>query len=490
VSGAADRLIGSVIAGRYEVVRVIGKGGMGTIYEVKNTRLGRSFALKTLSGGDDEDVLARFRREAEIVAKLRHPNILEVVDWDTLDDGSPCMVMEYLVGEDLAKRLRDRGQLAWTELAGVADQVLAALAVAHRAGVVHRDLKPQNIFLARDDAGEERVKLLDFGISKLRDARTFTTTDAKVIGTPMYMPPEQAEGRQDDIGPPTDVWAMGAILYEAAAGKPAFFAPSIPAILYRVCHDRPTPLTQLRPDTPAALAELIEHALTRELDKRLASAEQMRADLRAAFGGEPVLRSAHVITPAAGVRTLGPLATAETIGPGAAPAVTAPSQPRARWPWIAAIGGVAAVAVAVLMLWPSGDNEPSPPPPPRPAPAAPAPPIVEAPAPPAAPAKVTITITSKPSGADVFRMPSEVKVGVTPWTGELERVDGSGVFLVKKPGFVDRQIELDLRTSGDTTVELARIAAHAPAVHVTQPPPPNPGRKKGEPIDPFSKVKP
>src|SRR5262252_9751155 len=118
-TAVADPMIGSVIGDRYEVVRKIAKGGMGTIYEVRNVGLGRSFALKTLTAeaAEDFEVLVRFRREAEIVAKLRHPNIVEVVDWDTLDDGSPCMVMEYLVGDDLAHRLRDRGQLAWPEIA-------------------------------------------------------------------------------------------------------------------------------------------------------------------------------------------------------------------------------------------------------------------------------------------------------------------------------------------------------------------------------------
>src|SRR5262249_38747262 len=156
-----------------------------------------SFALKTLTAeaAEDFEVLVRFRREAEIVAKLRHPNIVEVVDWDNVD-GVPYLVMEYLRGEPLKTRIQ-RGPLAWPDLALIADQMMSALAVAHRAGVVHRDLKPENIFLTRDDSGEERAKLLDFGISKLRDSKTFATTDARLLGTPAYMAPEQAEGRTD-----------------------------------------------------------------------------------------------------------------------------------------------------------------------------------------------------------------------------------------------------------------------------------------------------
>src|SRR5262249_30866983 len=159
----------------------------------------------------------------------------------------------YLRGEPLAMRLRAEKALPWEQIGEVGDQVLAALSVAHRAGVVHRDLKPENIFLALDDAGREHVKLLDFGISKLRDSKTFATTDARVLGTPAYMAPEQAEGRHDLIGPGTDVWAMGAILYEMVTGTVAFAAPSTPAILYRVCHGEPDPLRERRPDAPPAL---------------------------------------------------------------------------------------------------------------------------------------------------------------------------------------------------------------------------------------------
>src|SRR6185503_1822821 len=128
------------------------------------------------------------------------------------------------------------GQLAWPQLARVADQVLAALSIAHANGIVHRDLKPQNIFLAQDDSGDERVKLLDFGVSKVRDSKSLVTTDARLLGTPAYMSPEQSEGRADDIGTHTDVWAVGTILQEMATGEMAFGGPSLPSVLYKVCH--------------------------------------------------------------------------------------------------------------------------------------------------------------------------------------------------------------------------------------------------------------
>lgn len=548
MSRAVDPLIGSVIAERYEVVREIGKGGMGTIYEVRNTRLGRSFALKTLSSGAQEgEVLARFRREAEIVAKLNHPNILDVVDWDMLEDGSPCMIMEYLRGEDLATRVREGGPLSWPDFARIADQVLAALSVAHRAGVVHRDLKPQNIFLAADDNGDERVKLLDFGISKLRDSRTFTTTDTKVLGTPAYMPPEQAEGRQEDVGPASDVWAMGAILYEMASGKVAFDGPSIPAILYMVCHGRPQPLAELRRDAPAHLLAVIEHALTPNVADRLGSADQLRAELRRALARvegvswsdplrsrtSPIIgQRAPTSTPVSGVPVIaqivdtGPVAMGATIavthepklaiGSALTPPVTsaplalstaaptgiqvgssATTSPRR---WRITVVSVAVLVVGILGLnaLRSSSHEPHPSASPMTMSSPPVTlPVIPPPIalPPTVPAQVPVTIISTPPGADVFRLPSEARVGFTPWSGQLERAEGTAVFVLKKRGFADSRVEIDQRTGGPANVELSRAAtavapitkAPTPITPIPVPPlPTHPVRGKGEPVDPFA----
>jgi serine/threonine protein kinase len=524
VSPAVDPLIGAVIAGRYEVVRVIGQGGMGTIYEVRNTRLGRSFALKTLSDSANDEVLGRFRREAEIVAKLNHPNILDVVDWDTLEDGSPCMVMEYLRGEDLSERVRLGGPLTWPIFARIADQVLAALAVAHRAGVVHRDLKPQNIFLAADDNGDERVKLLDFGISKLKDARTYHTTDAKVMGTPAYMPPEQAEGRQEDIGPASDIWAMGTILYEMATGKVAFEGVSIPAILYKVCHGRPRPLVELRPDTPPALIAVIEHALQPKLSDRLGTAEQLRADMRAAMSNlqgiswpeplrsrtSPAGKSSPAITPVSGVPIAiprkvdsGPVATGPTIATpsqpkvaqGTAPTVAAgsvdlrvPKPARRLWSIVIPILALAIVGIVGFVASRSStDPAPeAPPSEPAPPPKAVVAPVATAPTETVTtPAKIEITINSTPDHADVFRIPSDVKVGETPWTSALDKADGAGVFVIKKQGFNDGRVEIDLSTGGSAHVELIKIVGRP----VKSPTHSQPDRRKGEPVNPFERKK-
>jgi serine/threonine-protein kinase len=284
-SARIDPLVGQVVGDKYEVVRLIGKGGMGAVYEVRHRELGSSFALKKLNPDllDDAESLTRFRREAQVVAKFRHPGIVGVSDWENLEDGSPCIIMELLTGEDLGRRLK-RGGLPWAALARIADQVLAALAVAHRAGIVHRDLKPQNIFLARDDSGEERPKILDFGLSKVRGAGV-TTTSERLLGTPSYMSPEQADGQAANLGPETDVWAMGAILYEMAAGRQAFSAPSIPAVLYRICFGQVDPLPKLRPDAPPAFVDLVGRALSRDPTRRLRTVDELRAGLREALAG-------------------------------------------------------------------------------------------------------------------------------------------------------------------------------------------------------------
>jgi eukaryotic-like serine/threonine-protein kinase len=283
-AASQEALIGQVIGGRYEVVRLIGKGGMGAIYEVRNTRLGRSFAIKTLSleAAAHASRLQRFRREADVIARIKHPNIVEVIDWESLEDGSPAIVMEYLRGEDLAHRLA-RGPLAWPVLARIADQMLAAVSVAHAHGIVHRDLKPDNVFLALDDAGDERVKLLDFGVSKVRDTQGLVTTEDRLLGTPAYMSPEQADGRVSDIGAHSDVWAIGAILHEMATGEVAFSAPSVPSILYKICCGAPASLVDGRPDAPPAFVDVVSAALSRVPERRIGDATVLRARLREAL---------------------------------------------------------------------------------------------------------------------------------------------------------------------------------------------------------------
>jgi serine/threonine-protein kinase len=243
------------------------------VFLAQHLRLpGKQVAVKVLRVGDHvgPDLHVRFRREAEIASRLGHPNIVEVLDFDTLEDGSPFLVLEYLRGESLADRLR-RGRLTLEEVFSFTRQMGSALQTAHRAGVVHRDLKPANIFLVPTDSGGvvgERVKLLDFGISKVMSSETLQTQEAVLIGTPQYMSPEQAQGQNSRIDARTDLFALGGIVFEMISGMTPFGGGSLAQIIYRVVHEPPVSLTTLMPELPPNVPKAVARALEKNPDHR------------------------------------------------------------------------------------------------------------------------------------------------------------------------------------------------------------------------------
>jgi eukaryotic-like serine/threonine-protein kinase len=294
-----DPLLDTVVNGRYHVVRRLGEGGMSVVYEVQHVKLKRQFALKRLLPMlmGNEEALIRFEREAELLASLHHPNVVEITDWDTLPDGSPFMILEFLHGAHIRVRI-DRAPLSWDAIGRIGDQTMSALQLAHRIGITHRDLKPENIFTSIDDSGEERVKLLDFGVSKLRGLGRTTGVHA-LLGTPSYMSPEQAQGQTDLIGPSTDVWAMGTILYEMATQRVAFTGETLAQTLTNITGGRPQPIQNLRADAPAAFVELVERAISLDAERRIVTIEELRAGLRSALEGRR-----GMATPVSGVHTL------------------------------------------------------------------------------------------------------------------------------------------------------------------------------------------
>ncbi len=241
-------LVGETLGDAYRVVRLMGEGAMGGIYEARQLRLDKRVAIKVLARelAANGEALLRFHREAEITSQLGHPHIINVFDFGTTDNGQPYLVMEYLEGEDLANQLHRKGSLSLPPTVRITKQVASALAETHAKGVVHRDLKPANMFIVRVQ-GEDFAKVLDFGISKVRAASTALTNASTLMGTPMYMAPEQAKG-DIELDHLTDQWALACITFEMLAGRPPFVGDDTAALLYQVVHEEPPRLSNFVKD--------------------------------------------------------------------------------------------------------------------------------------------------------------------------------------------------------------------------------------------------
>lgn len=269
--------VGSVVADTYVLERLLGEGGMGAVYLAKHIRLpGKLVAVKVLHAHTDHESFARFRREAEIASRLGHPNIVGVSDFNTLADGTPFLILEYLQGESLSKRIGN-GPMGLAEARSILAQIAGGLGAAHAQGVVHRDLKPDNIILVPVEMGDvrfEQVKILDFGISKIRGSSTVHTMDSTVLGTPLYMSPEQALGENSTSDARTDIYALGVIAYEMLAGVPPFIGDSPIRLMYQVIHDTPPSLSKHRQDLPAHIVDAVHKALAKKQEDRFASTRE------------------------------------------------------------------------------------------------------------------------------------------------------------------------------------------------------------------------
>ena len=258
--------------GRYRVVRCIGVGGMGAVYEAVHDDLEKRVALKTLhpSMAREPEARARFLREGRAASRIRHPNVVEVFDVGQHDD-TLFLVMEHLAGEDLAALIAREGPLSVERLVDLILPVIAAVATAHEEGVVHRDLKPENIFLAQTRNGAVQPKVLDFGISKVTGAPNAQriTGASSMIGTPLYMSPEQAQGAAVDGR--SDQYAIGVILFECATGHVPFNAPELYPLLHAIVLGQHASPRSLRPELPADFEAVIERAMARDADRRYES---------------------------------------------------------------------------------------------------------------------------------------------------------------------------------------------------------------------------
>ena len=281
-------LLGRIVAGKYVIRRVLGQGGMGTVFEAEHAAIGRLVALKVLhpSRARRRDSIRRFYREARAAAAIGHPNICEVYDLGSLDDGSPYLVMEKLAGETLADRIAVEGGLPFDAVLDLLVQVLSALTAAHAKRIVHRDVKPENVFLGSRIGLPPIVKLLDFGISKVMATgngppeELDLTRTGMVMGTPYYMSPEQARGDRD-LDPRVDIYACGVILYEALTGRRPFVAANYNALLLQILSGMPRPARDLRPALPSGFDPVIERAMARDREDRYASARDFELALLA-----------------------------------------------------------------------------------------------------------------------------------------------------------------------------------------------------------------
>ncbi len=280
---------------RYTIVRELGRGGMGVVYEARQVGLNRTVALKMILSGAHAgaDTIRRFRAEAEVVARLRHPNIVQIYEIDEAD-GLPYFALEYVAGGTLEQRLAS-GPLPVAEAVRIAELLAGAVAVAHEAFIVHRDLKPANILLTEVPLTAEGLpaggqpsgepKVTDFGLAKLIEGDDGRTATGSVLGTPNYMAPEQAEGRVMAIGPPTDVWALGAVLYAMLTGRPPFKGDSTLQTLDHVRFKQPEPPRRVRPEVPRGLEAVCLKCLAKNPADRYPTAAALAADLaRVRFG--------------------------------------------------------------------------------------------------------------------------------------------------------------------------------------------------------------
>ena len=346
-AAAEDSLIGQALDNKYRIVRVIGQGGMGVVYEAEHTTLGKRVAIKLMleKYTGDSEAVARFTREALAASRIGNPHIIDVMDIGTAPDGRSYVVMELLSGQPLSKVIEDGGPMPPQRAISVMRQVLKAVGAAHAKGIVHRDLKPDNIFLLPQGDSGDFVKLLDFGISKMIDpdmqvAATKLTTTGVEMGTPLYMAPEQAMGAEIDHL--ADLYACGVIMYEMLAGKPPFDGATYAVLVAKLLTTEPTLLSDIRPGLSPKLVSAVHRVLEKDPQNRFPSAEAFAAAL-------PQLTSASAME------------LAHTQASGKRAVVRKPGSKTGKGPLLAAslamLGGVATATVIIVMTTRSGGSE-------------------------------------------------------------------------------------------------------------------------------------
>jgi serine/threonine protein kinase len=409
--GDDDEMIGVTLNDRYEVTRKLGQGGMGAVYEAKHTLIGKRVAVKVLldKHAEKDQVVARLKQEARLASSIGHDNIVDITDFGITDAGRTFVVMEYLDGESLGEAIGKLGRIREVRAIHICSQIASALSAAHKKGIVHRDIKPDNIFLVQR-GGSDFVKVVDFGISKSMDTESEDvrlTQTGMVLGTPLYMSPEQARG-DDDLDHRIDIYALGVILYEAVTGEVPFKGKNYLNILTQVISDDPKSPSELFPDIDRDLESVIFKAMAKDRDQRYQSMTEIAADLEAL--SDPTTATTGARISAANWRKR-----------------RKSRSNRSYAVWALAVTGVASVSILAALLLMGGDNKREVAPPESPArvvvkqvappEAAPVPPV-------AVPSKtVTVKIESDPPGATVF-YGDRVGCRPTPCDYKLPNISG------------------------------------------------------------------
>ncbi len=483
--------------GAYRIVRPIGKGGMGAVFEAVHTRTGKPAAIKVLHARftNDTEALARFLAEGRATAKLDHSSIVRILETGQLPTGACYIAMEYLRGETLGARLKRQGRLGRDALR-IGSQIAGALVQAHKKNIIHRDLKPSNLILSEGDAdgaGRDQVKIIDFGIAKIADeeAGDFRTRTGTMIGTPIYMSPEQCRGV--GVTDRTDVYALGVILYQALAGKPPFYSRADGDILAMHILVEPRPLREVEPTTPPRVSEFIARMLVKTAEERPSMAE-VAAEL-VLLAEDPEWHVAPAAPAAAAPVTVAPepppseepasiqqltineaieaapptmMTPPSSLGPitGQSASLSAPrTSVRGRRLAVAGATGIIFFSLAAALLLRGGLNSQrssvvSAPqsivtarPQVTPLPAGPAP--LSAPVLPVqpAPALVRWSLRSQPSGAEVLTESGEL-LGKTPLSSQRPRQGGAQTVILRLSGYRDAQLSLSLSSDEEREAEL------------------------------------
>jgi serine/threonine-protein kinase len=328
--GAA--LVGTVLQDTYRLTRLVASGAMGAVYEGQHLRLGQRVAVKVMARdlAHSRESLARFRREAEVTSRLGHPHIVHVFDFGEAPGGEPYLVMEFLEGEALDRRIERLGRLPLEMVRNIARQVAAALEAAHAQGIVHRDLKPANVLLLPLPGEPDFVKVVDFGISKVKAATTRITRSSMLIGTPEYMSPEQASGHADEVDHWSDQWALAAMTYQMLCGQSPFGADDVRALLFQVAINDPPALQSRVKDVSPEVDAVVMRGLSKRPRDRFPS---ITAFARA-LDGKPDAPAAPA-----------PVAPAPAPAPDDSEELVVPST----WTPLRSIGVAVGVAVALLI---------------------------------------------------------------------------------------------------------------------------------------------